>query len=982
MAPTRRRKGKQSGGGSRSSTPTPSTGENEKKDDANDMKNKNDNTTTTSTNMTKLQENDETLDEDSLLVLTSEKRRGMYECDYCHSDISQQPRIRCAVCADFDLCLDCFATTDHAAMMARIKAANQTQTELNKDGIHSTSIVGVAISSAAAHHEDHHCYRVCDSTRYPLFPVGRVAVPPADANKKGNNYDNNNKDKVTETEETEPEKLNHKEEEENNENDKVCSDGEEEEDNEKKTPPAATNTTDAPSTTDTTSSTSNNISVEIALCEDAKIAWTIEEDLRLIDAIQTHGLGNWVDISEAIGGEGSVGKTPKRCMERYLDDFLGRYGHILPPWTIADDNTCTENNLAAATVTVAADIDSSHSGTNNSNVDVDAMSTKDSTTNSSDDIGITTSNNDNNMKEHNKMNETGNDKPSSQQLNESEKDGQPVVAAAAAAEKEDAGKLMVSMTTPLSKTSVDDEEGLRTSKRRNAGAGMLGVGGFSLAGGTRSSRKKLCVVPTESLPGYHSIWPRPYLPAISGAGVGKEVARDLSCKAEIAFVKSTLAASSKEEADKIRQEWMDTKIGHIGSPTVLPPRPEDAAHLVGSELAGFMPRRGDFDVEWENEAESPLADMEFIRSDTPEDKKLKLEVLQIYCQKLDEREKRKTFVLNRHLYDYRKYVQDDRKLPVDERDLVHRMRLFERFHTPDEHKRFITDILKAKRLRKEIAKLQMYRRIGIRTLAEAEMYELDKDRRQFHKLAQLQKERDAKMKAAASGPAGGSGTTKGIGATSNATFAGATSSQMHVTNSLWKQYRTNDRKNRRSSSRSESLIQASTKALVDVVVSKGDKTNPSIEGKKIPKDDSNEVVEKTDNNEMAMKEGSVESKAILTEKSGNSNDQSDAMEIGVQDEFDISGARCRDLLSRKELALCERLHIYPIQYLDIKKALIHESLVNGLLDKDSSNSGRRTIVKIDVERRGNIVDFLVRAGWITHKIADGAMRVVTPQPSS
>ena len=974
MAPTRRRKGKQSGGGSRSSTPTPSTGENEKKDDANDMKNKNDNATTIST-MTKLQENDETLDEDSLLVLTSEKRRGVYECDYCHSDISQQPRIRCAVCDDFDLCLDCFATTDHAAMMARIKAANQTQTELNKDGIHSTSIVGVAISSAAAHHEDHHCYRVCDSTRYPLFPVGRVAVPAADANKKGDNNDNN-KEKVTETEEIETEKLNGKEEEENSDNDKMCVDGEEE-DKDKKTPPAVTtNTTDAPSTTDTTSSTSNNISVEIALCEDAKIAWTIEEDLRLIDAIQTHGLGNWVDISEAIGGEGSVGKTPKRCMERYLDDFLGRYGHILPPWTIVDDNTCTENNLAAA------DIDSSHSGTNNSNVDVDAMSTKSRTTNSSDDIDITTSNNDNDMEENNKMNETENDKPSSQQQNENEKDGQPVVAAAAAAEKEDTGKHMVSMTTPLAKTLIDDDEGLRTSKRRNAGACMSGAGGGSVAGGTRSSRKKLCVVPTESLPGYHNIWPRPYLPAISGAGVGKEVARDLSCKAELAFVKSTLAASSKEEADKIRQEWMDTKIGHIGSPTVLPPRPEDAAHLVGSELAGFMPRRGDFDVEWENEAESPLADMEFIRSDTPEDKKLKLEVLQIYCQKLDEREKRKTFVLNRHLYDYRKYVQDDRKLPVDERDLVHRMRLFERFHTPDEHKRFITDILKAKRLRKEIAKLQMYRRIGIRTLAEAEMYELDKDRRQFHKLAQLQKERDAKMKAAASGPAGGSGTTKGIGATSNATFAGATSSQMNVTNSLWKQYRTNDRKNRRSSSRSEGLIQASTKTLDDVVVSKRDEIIPSIEGKKIPKDDSNEVMEKTDNNEMTMKERLVENKAILTEKSGDSNDQSDAMEIDVQEEFDISSARCRELLSRKELALCERLHIYPVQYLDIKKALIHESLVSGLLDKDSSNSGRRTIVKIDVERRGNIVDFLVRAGWITHKIADGAMRVVTPQPIS
>jgi len=97
-------------------------------------------------------------------------------------------------------------------------------------------------------------------------------------------------------------------------------------------------------------------------------------------------------------------------------------------------------------------------------------------------------------------------------------------------------------------------------------------------------------------------------------------------------------------------------------------------------------------------------------------------------------------------------------------------------------------------------------------------------------------------------------------------------------------------------------------------------------------------------------------------------------------EFDLSGAPCRDLLSRKELALCERQKIYPVQYLEIKKVLIHESLVNGLLDKDSSNSSKRTIVKIDVERRGNVIEFLVRAGWISRKLADVAMRVVTPQP--
>ena len=134
--------------------------------------------------------------------------------------------------------------------------------------------------------------------------------------------------------------------------------------------------------------------------------------------------------------------------------------------------------------------------------------------------------------------------------------------------------------------------------------------------------------------------------------------------------------------------------------------------------------------------------------------------------------------------------------------------------------------------------------------------------------------------------------------------------------------------------------------------------------------------------EKKVSEGEISNQEMTSEKSKKTNEQDDEVMVDTHETFDISRARCRDLLSRKELALCERLQVYPVQYLDIKKALIHESLVNGLLDRDSSNSGRRTIVKIDVERRGNIVDFLVRAGWISKRLADVALRVVTPQPTS
>ena len=131
-------------------------------------------------------------------------------------------------------------------------------------------------------------------------------------------------------------------------------------------------------------------------------------------------------------------------------------------------------------------------------------------------------------------------------------------------------------------------------------------------------------------------------------------------------------------------------------------------------------------LEWENDAEAILADMEFSANDHQQDQALKLQIINIYNDKLKERENRKTFLVERNLLGYRKNQAADHMLPPDERDLMHRIRLFARFHTAKEHDKFIQKIIKAKRLRKVIANLQMYRKMGITSLAEAERYELDK----------------------------------------------------------------------------------------------------------------------------------------------------------------------------------------------------------------------------------------------------------------
>ena len=59
---------------------------------------------------------------------------ALYHCNYCHRDISNEVRVKCADCADFDLCLDCFS-------------------------------VGAEVSP----HQNAHRYRVIDDLSFPVL---------------------------------------------------------------------------------------------------------------------------------------------------------------------------------------------------------------------------------------------------------------------------------------------------------------------------------------------------------------------------------------------------------------------------------------------------------------------------------------------------------------------------------------------------------------------------------------------------------------------------------------------------------------------------------------------------------------------------------------------------------------------------------------------------------------------------------------------
>lgn len=829
------------------------------------------------------------------LVLLGAKPRGLYECDYCSTDLTRAPRIRCADCPDFDLCLECFATEDHERMAqykrdeevrkraqaaaaaslesggegaaaeagkakgkgtkkAKSRGGNKrgrsgskgtdTETESPKAPWEQDNADPDALGSYVGgvwvpyfRHQPDHGYIVADSTRYMLCPSFRGVKPVqcveiTETKIEGESSSQENSDVVVKDVEIANANASNKGDNVKEEAAAVDSDavkdkpGPDDVAIDEKKPPAQ----ESPTAADDVKSGSNitvesqkyqglsqkqPAATEFSVVDDPKTTWTAEEDLRLLDAILTCGLGNWPEIAEHVNGgtngEGGLqgegvavgGKTDKRCMERYLDDFMGRFGHILPPYTM---------------------------------VPVESK--------------------DNDSKK-------------------SSSEAQDTAAAPDASEE-------------------DENESMARKRPRRS---MAGEQYDEAAPGFKKT--KFRVVPTEELDS-SKVWPYPYIPDNTGAKIGDEVGRDLWYRSEQSFFRQTSNASSKLDADKIRKEFMERRAQNMAGyeAKVLPPRLEDIKSMHGAELAGYMPRRGDFDMEWQNEAEKTIAEMEFSSDDTKADQDLKLDVIRIFNNKLDEREKRKQFIIDHKLLNYRENQENMWKREPDERHLIQRMRLFARFHSYEEHEAFVNKVLEAKRLRKEIAKLQMYRRIGISSLADAEKYELDKARRQFHRDAWLKKDAENKKAKAEAAYAAKQGVI-------DCDVAGIEEKAETVANQslqVWKQF----------SARQE-------------------QKKPDAEGMDTTGDGDGAAVQS-------------QSKFVIKDKPGY------------------------ELLSKKEVCLCKKLRILPQTYLDVKKALLSQSLAAGVRKKGQSNG----VFKIDIKQRDNIVDFVMEAGWIESrpKIAD------------
>jgi len=139
----------------------------------------------------------------------------------------------------------------------------------------------------------------------------------------------------------------------------------------------------------------------------------------------------------------------------------------------------------------------------------------------------------------------------------------------------------------------------------------------------------------------------------------------------------------------------------------------------GPSMAEFNAKRQEFDIEYDNDAEQLLADMEFKEMDTEAERELKLRVLRIYSKRLDERKRRKDFILERNLLYPNPF---EKNLSAEEREICQRYRVFMRFHSKEEHEELLKSVIEEHRILKRIQDLQEARAAGCYTSAQAERY--------------------------------------------------------------------------------------------------------------------------------------------------------------------------------------------------------------------------------------------------------------------
>ena len=169
-----------------------------------------------------------------------------------------------------------------------------------------------------------------------------------------------------------------------------------------------------------------------------------------------------------------------------------------------------------------------------------------------------------------------------------------------------------------------------------------------------------------------------------------------------------------------------------------PPRPPPMSDMA-TEMAGYMPCRGDFDTEYDNFAETSIKDIEFDNMDDDLLKELKFVAIEIFHSRMKERSFRKRIVRKHGLINQLK--DTSASLSRQERFIRDSLRVFSRLQPPEHTEIFIQGLLVQYNLMKHIKSLQSYRKAGLKRKQAASIHKkLNNERKDVKSKRTMQNE--------------------------------------------------------------------------------------------------------------------------------------------------------------------------------------------------------------------------------------------------
>ena len=140
------------------------------------------------------------------------------------------------------------------------------------------------------------------------------------------------------------------------------------------------------------------------------------------------------------------------------------------------------------------------------------------------------------------------------------------------------------------------------------------------------------------------------------------------------------------------------------------------------DILGYWEKRKDYDVEFKNEAEIQMSEIEFRENDNDDNLYINYKNLKNYNNILDEREERKNLIIEKNLFDVRKQINFCKKLSKQDKEIFQMMKFNMRYLTKEQFLFIFESNVLEKNIKARLNQLLFYKNLGYNTYEEIQKY--------------------------------------------------------------------------------------------------------------------------------------------------------------------------------------------------------------------------------------------------------------------